>query len=76
MRTSHKMRRHAGRVSRVPVALAAVLLAAPAALLLRLNTRPTPHLVAGVIFGDICRRGDHAEQRTSEPAGGERPSEQ
>lgn len=76
MRTSHKMRRYAGRVSRVPVALAAVLLAAPAALLLRLNPRLTSNLVAGVIFGDLYRRGDHAEQRTSEPAGGDRPSAQ
>jgi len=58
------------------VALAAVLLAAPAALLLRRNPRPTPHLVAGVIFGDLYRRGEHAEQTTSEPAGGDRPSEQ
>ena len=75
MRTSHKMRRHAGRVSRFPVALAAVLLAAPAPLLLRLNPRPTPRLVAGVLFGDLYRRGDHAEQRTSEPADGDRLSE-
>ena len=70
MRTSHTMRRHAGRVRRVPVALAAVLLAAPAAFLLRLNPRPTPNPVAGVIFGDLYRRGDHTEQTTSEPAGG------
>ena len=65
MRKSHKMRRHAGTVSLVPVALAAVLLTAPAALLLLLNPRLTPTLVAGVIFGDLYRRGDHAEQRTS-----------